>query len=135
MANGTGKTNKKGVIKRIYGPVVEGKDIPNANLYDVVKVGSQGLMGEIIKIVGDTSVIQVYEDTSGLKPGEAVENTGEPMSVELGPGILTNIYDGIQRPLRLIEEKEKAFSFSEEFLFLLLTEKEMGFQSNSKKRR
>ncbi|MEK6979772.1 MAG: V-type ATP synthase subunit A [Candidatus Micrarchaeota archaeon] len=134
MANGTGKTNKKGVIKRIYGPVVEGKDIPNANLYDVVKVGSQGLMGEIIKIVGDTSVIQVYEDTSGLKPGEAVENTGEPMSVELGPGILTNIYDGIQRPLRLIEEKGKSV-FIQRGIFVppLDRKKKWDFKATAKK--
>jgi V/A-type H+-transporting ATPase subunit A len=95
---------KKGMIKRISGPVVEGKDIPGAKLYDVVKVGNEGLVGEIIKIVGDTSIIQVYEDTSGLKPGEPVESTGEPLSVELGPGILKNIYDGIQRPLQKIEE-------------------------------
>jgi V/A-type H+-transporting ATPase subunit A len=97
--------NKKGCIKRISGPVVEGKDVPGAKLYDVVKVGEEGLTGEIIKIVGDVSVIQVYEDTSGLKPGEPVENTGEPLSVELGPGILKSIYDGIQRPLGKIEEK------------------------------
>lgn len=134
MANGTGKTNKKGVIKRIYGPVVEGKDIPNANLYDVVKVGSQGLMGEIIKIVGDTSVIQVYEDTSALQPGEPVENTGEPMSVELGPGILTNIYDGIQRPLRLIEEKGKSV-FIQRGIFVppLDRKKKWDFKATAKK--
>ncbi|HIH22545.1 TPA: V-type ATP synthase subunit A [Candidatus Micrarchaeota archaeon] len=134
MANGTGKTNKKGVIKRIYGPVVEGKDIPNANLYDVVKVGNQGLMGEIIKIVGDTSVIQVYEDTSALQPGESVENTGEPMSVELGPGILTNIYDGIQRPLRLIEEKGKSV-FIQRGIFVppLDRKKKWDFKATAKK--
>ncbi len=97
--------NKKGQIKRISGPVVEGRDVPGAKLYDVVKVGDEGLIGEIIKIVGDTSIIQVYEDTSGLKPGEPVDNTGEPLSVELGPGILKGIYDGIQRPLQKIEEK------------------------------
>lgn len=100
--------NKKGQIKRISGPVVEGKDVPGAKLYDVVKVGEEGLIGEIIKIVGDTSIIQVYEDTSGLRPGEPVDNTGEPLSVELGPGILKGIYDGIQRPLSKIEEKSES---------------------------
>jgi len=100
--------NKKGSIKRISGPVVEGKDIPGAKLYDVVKVGKEGLIGEIIKIVGNTSIIQVYEDTSGMTPGEPVETTGEPLSVELGPGILKSIYDGIQRPLSKIEEKTKS---------------------------
>jgi len=95
-----------GKIKRISGPVVEAH-LPGARLYDLVRVGEEGLMGEIIKIVGDVSVIQVYEDTSGLKPGEKVVSTGKPLSVELGPGILKNIYDGIQRPLQLIEEKSK----------------------------
>jgi V/A-type H+-transporting ATPase subunit A len=94
---------KGGFIRRISGPVVEAV-VENAKLYDVVKVGAEKLTGEIIKIVGDTSVIQVYEDTSGLKPGEPVVTTGEPLSVELGPGILRNIYDGIQRPLQQIEE-------------------------------
>ena len=95
---------KKGHIERISGPVVNAY-LPGARLYDVVKVGSEKLLGEIIKITGNTSVVQVYEDTSGLKPGEPVESTGQPLSVELGPGILTGIYDGIQRPLAVIEEK------------------------------
>lgn len=93
-----------GKIVRISGPVVEA-NVENARLYDVVRVGTEGLMGEIIKIVGDISVIQVYEDTSGLNPGEPAVTTGQPLSVELGPGILKNIYDGIQRPLQFIEEK------------------------------
>lgn len=94
---------KGGFIRRISGPVVEAV-VENAKLYDVVKVGEAKLTGEIIKIVGDTSIIQVYEDTSGLVPGEPVVTTGEPLSVELGPGVLKNIYDGIQRPLKQIEE-------------------------------
>ena len=97
---------KDGMIRRISGPVVEAF-VDGARLYDVVKVGDAKLTGEIIKIVGDTSVIQVYEDTSGLKPGEPVVTTGEPLSVELGPGILRSIYDGIQRPLKKIEEESK----------------------------
>ncbi|MDD5340465.1 MAG: V-type ATP synthase subunit A [Candidatus ainarchaeum sp.] len=97
---------EQGRIERISGPVVEAF-LPDARLYDVVRVGDAGLLGEIIKIVGTTSVVQVYEDTSGLKPGEKVVSTGQPLSVELGPGILTGIYDGIQRPLKVIEEKSK----------------------------
>ncbi|MBN1169448.1 V-type ATP synthase subunit A [Candidatus Micrarchaeota archaeon] len=94
----------KGKIVRISGPVVEA-NLPDARLYDVVKVGEERLLGEIIKIVGEISVIQVYEDTSGLKPGEPVDSTGAPLSVELGPGLLQSIYDGIQRPLKVIEEQ------------------------------
>ncbi|MEM2909171.1 MAG: V-type ATP synthase subunit A [Candidatus Bilamarchaeaceae archaeon] len=99
-----GEKEIAGVITRITGPVVEGR-LPGAKLYDLVKVGNEGLIGEIIKIVGETAVVQVYEDTSGLKPNEPIVSTGEPLSVELGPGILKNIYDGIQRPLQIIEEK------------------------------
>ena len=99
---------KAGYIKRISGPVVEA-NLPGAKLYDVVKVGTDKLIGEIIKIIGPVAVVQVYEDTSGLEPGEPVASTGEPLSVELGPGILKNFYDGIQRPLKQIEEKSKGF--------------------------
>lgn len=94
-----------GILHRISGPVVEAKEMTGAKMYDLVKIGREGLTGEIIKIVGDTATIQVYEETSGLKPGEPVETTGEPLSVELGPGLLTSIYDGIQRPLNLLVEK------------------------------
>ncbi len=98
-----------GVLYRISGPVVDAKGIKGAKMYDLVKVGKGQLMGEIIRIVGDISTIQVYEDTSGLVPGEPVETTGEPLSVELGPGLLTSIYDGIQRPLNGMAEKAGAF--------------------------
>ena len=74
-------------------------------MYDVVLVGHEKLMGEVIGLEGDDVTIQVYEDTSGVKPGEPVENTGEPLSVELGPGLLTSIYDGIQRPLPVLQDK------------------------------
>ncbi|MFA6489192.1 MAG: V-type ATP synthase subunit A [Candidatus Micrarchaeia archaeon] len=94
-----------GILHRISGPVVEAKEMTGAKMYDLVKIGAEGLTGEIIKIKGDTATIQVYEETSGLKPGEPVETTGEPLSVELGPGLLTSIYDGIQRPLNLLVEK------------------------------
>ena len=99
----------KGTLARITGPVVVAKDLKGAKLYDVVRVGEERLVGEIIKIVGNESVIQVYEDTAGLKPGEPVISTEEPLSVELGPGILRSFYDGIQRPLDKIEEVAGAF--------------------------
>jgi len=82
-------------------------DVPT-KMYDVVKVGNEGLMGEVIGIEGDKSTIQVYEDTSGIAPGEPVENTGMPLSVELGPGLLESIYDGIQRPLPVLMEMMKS---------------------------
>ena len=86
------------------GPVVTVTGL-DTKMYDVVKVGHEGLMGEVIKIVGNKSVVQVYEETSGVKPGEPVENTGLPLSVELGPGLLESIYDGIQRPLSVLKEE------------------------------
>jgi len=98
-----------GKLSKISGPVVEAEQMAGAKMYDVVKVGDEKLIGEIIKIVGGVATIQVYEDTAGLKPGEMVESTGEPLSVELGPGLLTSIYDGIQRPLEAIAEKTGAF--------------------------
>ncbi|HTY14385.1 MAG TPA: ATP synthase subunit A [Methanoregulaceae archaeon] len=98
------KTDKKGVLKRISGPVVTAVDL-EAHMYDVVKVGKEELMGEVIKIQGDDIIIQVYEDTSGIKPGEPVINTGLSLAVELGPGLLTSIYDGIQRPLSVLVDK------------------------------
>ncbi|MBA1342567.1 MAG: V-type ATP synthase alpha chain [ANME-2 cluster archaeon] len=97
----------KGTIYRIAGPVVTVIDVPT-KMYDVVKVGKEGLMGEVIGIKGDKSTIQVYEDTSGIAPGEPVENTGMPLSVELGPGLLESIYDGIQRPLPVLMENMKS---------------------------
>jgi V/A-type H+/Na+-transporting ATPase subunit A len=98
------KDAKQGVLKRIAGPVVTAVNL-NAHMYDVVKVGKEALMGEVIKIQGNSVIIQVYEDTSGIKPGEPVENTGLSLAVELGPGLLTSIYDGIQRPLAVLVDK------------------------------
>jgi V/A-type H+/Na+-transporting ATPase subunit A len=92
---------KIGKIFRVAGPVVIGKGL-DARMFDLVKVGKEKLMGEIIQINRDNATIQVYEDTSGLKPGEDVESTGLPLSIELGPGLLTSIYDGIQRPLPVL---------------------------------
>src|SRR3989338_4135510 len=91
----------KGVLFRIAGPVVVAKGI-KPRMYDVCRVGNEKLMGEVIQIDGEKTIIQVYEDTSGIKPGEPVINTGEPLKVELGPGMLGSIYDGIQRPLPVL---------------------------------
>ena len=95
--------SESGRIHRISGPVVTAVGIDTA-MYDVVRVGHERLMGEVIEIHGEKSVIQVYEDTSGMRPGEPVVNTGQTLSDQLGPGLLTQIYDGIQRPLQNLEE-------------------------------
>ncbi|MBO5135815.1 MAG: V-type ATP synthase subunit A [Clostridia bacterium] len=89
----------KGVIKKVAGPLVIAEGMRDANMFDVVRVSNQRLIGEIIEMHGDKASIQVYEETAGLGPGEPVESTGEPLSVELGPGLIGSIYDGIQRPL------------------------------------
>ena len=89
----------KGTIKKVAGPLVIAEGMRDANMFDVVRVSEQRLIGEIIEMHGDEASIQVYEETSGLGPGEPVESTEMPLSVELGPGLITSIYDGIQRPL------------------------------------
>ncbi len=94
----------KGIIKKVAGPLVIATGMRDANMYDVVRVSDQRLIGEIIEMHGDQASIQVYEETSGLGPGAPVESTGVPMSVELGPGLIGSIYDGIQRPLDAIME-------------------------------
>ena len=88
-----------GVIKKVAGPLVIAEGMRDANMFDVVRVSEQRLIGEIIEMHGDEASIQVYEETSGLGPGEPVESMDVPMSVELGPGLIASIYDGIQRPL------------------------------------
>jgi V/A-type H+-transporting ATPase subunit A len=100
----------EGVIYRVAGPVVTATGI-SPKMYDVVHVGNEQLMGEVIKIVGEYSIIQVYEDTDNVKPGEPVTNTGRPLSVELGPGLLESVYDGIQRPLPVLREKMGDFIY------------------------
>jgi len=99
----------KGVISRIAGPVVTAKNMLGAQMYELVKVGSDKLIGEIIRIEGDRATIQVYEETGGLKPGEVIERTRKPLSLELGPGIMGQIYDGIQRPLLELQRVAGAF--------------------------
>ena len=90
---------RKGIITKVAGPLVVADGMRDANMFDVVRVSNQRLIGEIIEMHGDRASIQVYEETSGLGTGEPVESTGEPMSVELGPGLIGSIFDGIQRPL------------------------------------
>ena len=94
-----------GTIKKVAGPLVIAEGMRDANMFDVVRVSNQRLIGEIIEIHGDEASVQVYEETSGLGPGEPVESTDVPLSVELGPGLIGSIYDGIQRPLNKIMEK------------------------------
>ena len=99
------KKGEHGKIVNISGPVVKAKNMKGAKMYDLVRVGDEGLVGEIIELYEDVATIQVYEETSGLKPGEKVIDTNAPLSVELAPGLITSVYDGIQRPLPLIKAK------------------------------
>ena len=96
---------KEGYVIKVAGPLVVARGLPDPKMYDLVKVGGDRLMGEIIELRGDRASIQVYEETSGIGPGDEVATTGEPLSVELGPGLLTSIYDGVQRPLDVIRDK------------------------------
>ena len=97
--------SSQGTVVKVAGPLVVAKGMRDANMFDMVHVGEKKLIGEIIEMRGDRASIQVYEETSGLGPGALVDSTGLPLSVELGPGILTMIFDGIQRPLEVIREK------------------------------
>ena len=95
----------EGKILKVSGPLVIAEGMREANMFDVVRVGEKRLIGEIIEIHGDRASIQVYEETAGIGRGDKVVSTGAPLSVELGPGLITNIYDGIQRPLEVMREK------------------------------
>ena len=99
----------EGEIVRVAGPLVVASGLTDSKMYDVVKVGDARLMGEIIELRGDLAFIQVYEETAGLGPGDKVWATGEPLSLELGPGLLNSIYDGVQRPLEVLFEKSGSF--------------------------
>jgi len=96
---------EQGRIVKVAGPLVVAEGLTRSRMYDLVRVGEEGLMGEIIEMRGDRSSIQVYEETEGLGPGDPVESTGAPLSVELGPGMLSAVYDGVQRPLDALEAK------------------------------
>jgi V/A-type H+-transporting ATPase subunit A len=124
--------NQKGSVFRVSGPVVTAVGIKPA-MYDIVRVGAERLMGEVIQIEGEKSIIQVYEDTSGVKPGEPVENTGLPLVVELGPGLLTSIYDGIQRPLETLQDKMGDFILRGVDVPGLDHEKKWEFKATAKK--
>jgi V/A-type H+-transporting ATPase subunit A len=98
-----------GIIDRIAGPVVQASNMLGSKLYDVARIGEEKLVGEIIRLTGDIATVQVYESTEGLTPGEPVYLTNSPLSVELGPGLIRQIFDGIQRPLPVIREKSGDF--------------------------
>jgi V/A-type H+-transporting ATPase subunit A len=98
-----------GRIVKVAGPLVVAEGLTDAKMYEVVRVGRERLVGEVIVLDGDLASIQVYEETSGLGPGDPVEGTGEPLSVELGPGLIGSIYDGIQRPLEAIQQRWGAY--------------------------
>lgn len=97
-------SNSSGVVRKVSGPLVIANGMRDADMFDVVRVSEEGLIGEIIEMHGDDASIQVYEETSGLGPGAPVKSTGSPLSVELGPGLIGSIYDGIQRPLDAIKQ-------------------------------
>ena len=99
----------KGKIIWVSGPAVKADGMSSAKMYETVEVGDLKLIGEVIRLTGDVAFIQVYESTSGLRPGEPVKGTGQPLSVLLGPGVIGKIYDGIQRPLDEIAQKTGAF--------------------------
>lgn len=103
-----GKGDEKGKITKVAGPAVTVSGM-SPGMYDVVYVGEERLMGEVIRLIGGKAVVQVYEDTAGLKPGEIVAGTGKPLTVRLGPGLLGSIYDGIQRPLQVMREQHGDF--------------------------
>jgi len=98
----TTEIKRTGTIQRVAGPVVTAIGV-KPRMYDVMLVGTEQLMGEVIQILGEKTVVQVYEETSGIRPGEPVADTGKPLTVELGPGLLGNIYDGVQRPLPVLQ--------------------------------
>ena len=100
----------QGRIVWVSGPAVRADGMADAKMYETVTVGDSKLVGEVIRLTGDVAFIQVYESTSGLKPGEPVIGTGNPLSVLLGPGIIGQLYDGIQRPLKELSKASGSFS-------------------------
>jgi V/A-type H+-transporting ATPase subunit A len=123
----------QGIIQKISGPAVIAKGMMGTRMYDIVKVGKLGLVGEIIRLDGDTAFIQVYEDTSGLFVGEKVETTGQPLMVELGPGLLEAIFDGIQRPLDDIKKLQGDFIARGVSVHSLNREKKWHFKPSANK--
>jgi len=121
-------------IIKVAGPVVVAKGLKNAKMYDVVKVSSQKLIGEIIELNKDSATIQVYEETSGIGPGESVFSTDMPLNVELGPGLISSIYDGIQRPLDILKSTKGDFITRGAEAFAIDRKKKWDFEPISKKR-
>ena len=99
-----GNVLSQGTIHRIAGPFIMAKNMPNSFMYELVRVGDAGIIGEIIRLEGNNAAIQAYEETIGIRTGEKVQGTGKPLSVELGPGLIKQVYDGIQRPLPVIQD-------------------------------
>ena len=95
----------QGKVVKVSGPLIVAENMADCKMNDVVRVSDKGLIGEVIELRGDKASIQVYEETAGLGPGEAVVSTGEPLSVELAPGLIEGIFDGIQRPLKTLVKK------------------------------
>ena len=120
-------------IVKVAGPVIVAKGLKNAKMYDVVKVSSQKLIGEIIELNKDSATIQVYEETSGIGPGESVFSTDMPLSVELGPGLISSIYDGIQRPLDILKSTKGDFITRGAEAFAIDRKKKWDFEPISKK--
>lgn len=127
------KTMTEGRVKKISGPVVQASGLTGTKMYDVVNVGDIGLIGEVIRLEGDVSTIQVYEDTEGLRVGEPVTSTMDPLLVELGPGLLSSIYDGTQRPLPTIMEKYGTFISKGVVVNPLNRERKWKFEASSRK--
>ncbi len=124
---------KTGKIIKVSGPLVVAEGMDEANIYDVCKVGERGLIGEIIEMRGDKASIQVYEETSGIGPGDPVITTGEPLSVELGPGLIESMFDGIQRPLdAFMEAAQSAFLTKGISVPSLNREKKWNFEATAK---
>ena len=105
LADAAATEAEYGFVLKVAGPLCVATKMSGAAMYELVRVGSEGLVGEIIKLEGDTASIQCYEDTSGLTVGDPVLRTRAPLSVTLGPGIMNNIFDGIQRPLEAVREE------------------------------
>ena len=127
------ETMETAKITKVAGPVVVAKGLKNAKMYDVVKVSNQKLIGEIIELNRDSATIQVYEETSGIGPGEPVFSTDLPLSVELGPGLISSIYDGIQRPLDILKSTRGDFITRGAEAFAIDREKKWDFEPISKK--
>lgn len=122
-----------GELARISGPLIVGKGMRGTTINEVVKVGKQKLLGEIIALQGDEASIQVYEDTSGLKPGDPIEATGAPLQVELGPGLLSTIFDGVQRPLEVIRAQVGDFVTRGIYIPPLDRKKKWAFKPTARK--